>query len=239
VTYTVRASPEDAGQSMSIALSGPVTLPDGQQLGSVTLDTQGVATFGVVGAAAGPSTVTVTLPYRLEAGTVFSHIDDSKKTQRLVVAEKQDLVARATAQANWSAPPPTATPPPTPVSAPQPTATPQPLPPRPTVAPQPPEQPTAQAPEQPTPPAEQPTAAPPEQPQPTAQSQGPTAPTAAQSPLPPGGPAGQPAGGAAPVRPQALPNTGSPGQAEIWPTLGIAALLVAGGWLVRRRAARR
>ena len=62
VIYTVRAGPADAGQTVSIALTGPATLADGQQAGSVTLDGQGVATFGVVGTGAGPATVDVALP---------------------------------------------------------------------------------------------------------------------------------------------------------------------------------
>jgi len=48
-----------------------------------------------------------------------------------------------------------------------------------------------------------------------------------------------PAGGASPVIPRSLPRTGAPGGAAGTLGLGVAALLLAGGWLLRRRGARR
>lgn len=142
VAYTVRASPADAGQSVTVAVSGPAVLSDangtnsGAQQQDITLDGQSGATIWVLSTRAGETTVSVALPYRLEAGTVYSQIDDTSPTQRLVLAENLDLVASASAQlavAAGAPSPPAATTPPatrtpdredkTPVAAEQPTMT--------------------------------------------------------------------------------------------------------------------
>jgi hypothetical protein len=124
VAYTVRASAADAGQNVTVAVTGPAVLSDasgansGQQQQEVALDGQGVAMFWVTGTGPGDTSVRVDLPYRLEAGTVFSHLENAAPTQRLVLAENRSLTASATAQLTWtgSAQPPTAT---APVSAPE------------------------------------------------------------------------------------------------------------------------
>src|SRR4051812_25158216 len=138
VLYTVRAGALDAGQTLSVSVAGPAMLTDasgagnGQQRQDITLDGQGQANFWVTGTGAGQVTVHVDLSYLLEAGTVFSQIDDNTPTQRLVMAESHALVSSASAQLAMAAaaPPPPATPTPTPPAPPQPTE--HPRPPKPT-----------------------------------------------------------------------------------------------------------
>jgi hypothetical protein len=232
VAYTIRAGALDAGQPVTLAVTGPAALadaqkqPQGQQL-TVTLDAQGNATFWLLGASAGQSTISATLPYRLEAGTVFSHIDAKTPTQRLVLAERQNLTAKASARATWSS------------SAPPVTSPPVTSPPKQPPAEQPPaEQPPAdlittalveiakKASEQPAPAAPAPPAAPPAPaaPPPAEQS---AAPPAASPPAPPPDV----------VRPRELPRTG--GRDDLAPALlATVAALCAGGWWLRRRALR-
>jgi len=119
VNYTVRAGAGGAGQQVSVAISGPALLANGQQQANVPLDAQGNGVFAVTGTGAGSTAVTVKLPYQLQAGTVFSHINDSRKTQRLVSAAKQLLSALATSQISWAAATPTETPTPRPTARPQ------------------------------------------------------------------------------------------------------------------------
>jgi hypothetical protein len=104
VPYTVRASPEDAGHPLNVAVSGPAVFSDanganlGQQEQTINLDGQSGATIWLLSTGDGETTLSVALPYRLEAGTVYSQIDDTNPTQRLVLAENRDLVAKASAQ---------------------------------------------------------------------------------------------------------------------------------------------
>lgn len=136
VAYTISAGSNDAGSAVGVSVDGPAVLSDasgtnsGQQQQQVTLNDQGSATIWVLSIGAGASSVRVTLPYVLEAGTVFSQIDDSRPTQRLVMAERQDFEAQAVAQASWSggAPPPAQPATPTPGEQGGPTATPAPAP---------------------------------------------------------------------------------------------------------------
>jgi hypothetical protein len=230
IAYTLRAGPADAGAVATIVVNGTATLADaqqqpaGQQL-QVTLDAQGVATFWVTNASAGQTAIRVSLPYRLEAGTVFSHIEDARRTQRLVMAESQRMTAAAEARASWSS------------QAPQPTPPTQPTP-APTQPPseRPPEQhaPQSQPPEvtsnildqvaaHETPsPAQAPTAAPDTSPAGAA----PQRPVAAQ-------PAAQPA--SAVVVPRSLPNTAGSDGMSLTALLLVAALILC-GILVRRKA---
>jgi LPXTG-motif cell wall-anchored protein len=231
VNYTVRVAPPGFAKSVHVAISGPATLVDGRQQASIPLDAQGAATFGVVGAAAGESTIDASLPFQLDAGLVFSHLDDNHKTQRLVMADKHNFTAKVTAQAHWAGgapqPSPTAAPPTPTVAAPD---TPQPtkppkrrrtptevLPTSTEVPPTPEAQPTAEA---------LPTTVAAEQPSPVPEAAAPEA-----------------AGGASPAnagpRPRRLPTTGAPAGGMAWAGLGLAALLLVGGVLIRRRASRR
>jgi hypothetical protein len=50
----------------------------------VILDSQEIGTFWAMNTGAGQATISITLPYRLEAGTVFSHLDDNDPSQRVV-----------------------------------------------------------------------------------------------------------------------------------------------------------
>jgi LPXTG-motif cell wall-anchored protein len=267
IAYSVQASAEDAGQTVTVSVTGPALLTDASGAGSsqqqpVTLDAQGRANFWVTGTGAGETVVRVDLPYQLGAGTVFSHLDDGPPTQRLVLAEGRSLTASATAQVSWSASTtasPTATsasastPTATPASASTPTATPASAP-GPTAT-----QPaaTAAASPQPTrkPSQRSPTPGPEEQPTETVLSE--TQATASPAPsadiamTPVGAPeavgqvppvdqtaTGAAAGGAVPVRPASLPNTGATDAPVGWLLALIAALLALGGWLIRRRIAR-
>jgi hypothetical protein len=153
VAYTVRAGPADTGQTVAVSVTGPAVLSDsgGTSIGQqqdITLDAQGAANFWVTGSGPGETTVRVELPYRLEAGTVFSHLDSDAPSQRLVLAESRSLTASVAGELIWSEqgaqPSPTA-----PAEAPQPSPT------APAEAPQP--SPTAPA---ATPEAEAPTATP-------------------------------------------------------------------------------
>ena len=99
MAYTVHASPADAGHSVTISVGGPAVFADatganaGLQQQQVTLDGQSAATFWVLITGAGQADIRVALPYRLEAGTVYSQIDECP-TQRLVMAESLDSVER-------------------------------------------------------------------------------------------------------------------------------------------------
>jgi hypothetical protein len=200
-SYTVQVTPANAAQSIDIQINGTATFLNGQQQITLPLN-QGLATFSVINAVAGTSTVTAILPYQLDAGTVFSPIDASQMTQRLVMAERVNLIAQATVQAIW-APPQTATPPvSTPASTPStetpPVSTPASTPSTetPTVVSAPPPSDTATA--QPTtPPTATPTRKPSSGPKPS-----PTSP-------PPGGSGGGPTatpGGPAPAPPETTPS---------------------------------
>jgi hypothetical protein len=243
VAYTVRAGAADAGQSVTVTISGPAMLSDaagtssGQQQ-QVTLDAQGTANFWVVGTGQGDAFVRVELPYRLDAGTVFSHLDNGPPTQRLVLAESKTLAATATGVMSVSAP------------VPQPSATaPAPAPPPPTA--------TAPAPQPPATPAPPPTRRPnrgddssDSDEQPTevviSEEQATAVPTPAAADLTAapevvagaGGqaPPSEAAGGAPMVIPRSLPNTSAPDSSAGW-LLGMAAglALVLGGWVLRRK----
>jgi len=114
IAYTVTAGVPDAGQTVHVTVTGVGLLDDGGQQADLELDATGAATFGVTAAGAGAASVSVALPYRLGAGTVFSHIDDNRPTQRLVMAEVVDLVARAASEAGWDESPTPTVPAPTP-----------------------------------------------------------------------------------------------------------------------------
>jgi LPXTG-motif cell wall-anchored protein len=101
VNYTVTVDPASAAQSVDIIISGSATLPNGLQQATLPL-VQGVATFSVVNPIAGSSTITARLPYVLDAGTVFSPINGSRPTQRLVMGDRISLIANATVQATWA-----------------------------------------------------------------------------------------------------------------------------------------
>jgi hypothetical protein len=247
VAYTVGASSKDAGRTLTVSVDGPAVLSDanginsGQQQQNLTLDGQSAATFWVTSTGAGPSTLSLALPYRLEAGTVFSQLDEKDPSQRLVMAESLDLLANASAQLLWTAaalapsvsPPPTEQPTaPAATPAEQPTVPPTPIdaPPQPTRRPSKPdstEQPaeTAVAGEQATAatspaPSENLTAIPDAAPE--------TIVAAATT---------APAGGAVPPpQPRSLPNTAEPGERAFWSILMGVALLLISGWLLRRRA---
>jgi LPXTG-motif cell wall-anchored protein len=234
VAYTVRASPADAGQPMTVSVGGPAVMADatganaGLQQQQVTLDGQSAATFWVLITGAGQINVAVALPYRLEAGTVYSQIDDAHPTQRLVMAESLDLVANASAQLSGAA------------GAPAPVPT--------DVATVPAEQATAPAAPVPTnapPPAthrpnRDKTPTPAEQPAVTAviaETVGIAPVLAAEAtalPAPTSAPAGAAAVAAPALGPAQLPNTG--GQVTpTWLALAIAGMLLGIGWVVRRR----
>jgi hypothetical protein len=218
VNYTVRVAPRGIAPSVSVAVSGAATLADGSQQGNIPLDAQGVATFSVVGASAGTATISVNVPYQLDSGVVFSPIDDTHKTQRLVMANKQKFVARASAQAFWagSGPPPSLTPTVATPTVATPTVS------APTA--------TAKSPKKQPKPTEQTPTATPETPAIVAGEQ--ATPTA-EAVVP------QPAGGAPPAQPRQLPNTGAAGGGVNEIVLGIAALLLAIGMSLRRRGMRR
>jgi LPXTG-motif cell wall-anchored protein len=226
VTYTVQAGAQDAGASVSLTVTGPATFADGQQQGGVTLDAQGAATFQVQIAGPGDVTVNASLPYQLKGGVVFSQLDPNVQTQRLVIAGTLDRIATAAAQ--LSAVAPTATPTtmatPTAVPAPQPTEKPAPTPTRRPSRPRSTAQPITV-----TPTAEQPTESLPAVIEATAMP----APTEQPTQIAP-----EQAAGAAAGRPESLPNTG--GSTGIGPGIigGLVAVLLIGGWLLRKRGAR-
>jgi hypothetical protein len=240
VAFRVRASPEDAGQSLTVSISGPAVFSDAngansnQQQRNISLDGQSSAAFWVLSTGAGQSNISVALPYRLEAGTVYSQIDNDKPSQRLVMAESKTLVANASAQVLWSAMAPSATPL-------APSATPL----APSATPLPPSA-TPLAPSATPPAATQPP--PTHRPSKPARTEQPTeiviageavgaTPTAAAGEqaiaIPPAAPAPV-AGGAAP-QPLELPRTGGPAGPAIWLILVGAAVLLVGGWLLGRR----
>jgi len=242
VAYTVRAGALDAGQTLSVSVAGPAVLTDasgagsGQQSQNVTLDGQGQATFWVTGTGAGQVTVRVDLSYLLEAGTVFSQLDDNAPSQRLVMAENRAMVSSTSAQIAIAAgaPPPS----PTPLS-------PVPAPPKPTDRPSRPHKPT-ETPAPPEQPTEQPTAVSGEQATavPAAVSADTTAvPGAAPEavgqivPVSQSAPAGA-AGRATQPIPSSLPNTAAPDVSLAWVIVTSAVLLALGAWLRRWRISR-
>ncbi len=237
VTYTLQAGPLDAGRPVRLALDGPAFFADptgastGQQQLQIKLGDQGQASVRVISAVAGQARLSAALPYRLEAGTVFSQLDDNSPTQRLVLGERQDLVASATAEARWSsqAPPSTPSVTETPTQADTPTATRERREPTATPTAPPSETPTAPPSETPTaPPSETPTAPPNETP--TAQSAETALPTEAATPAAPA--PDQAAGGTVP---STLPRTSAPTSRLAWPLMALGALLVCAGALLRPR----
>ena len=221
VTYTLQAGPLDAGQPVRLALDGPAFFADpagassGQQQLQVALDGQGRASVRVISAVAGQARLSAALPYRIEAGTVFSQLDDNSPTQRLVLGEHQDLVASAAAEARWSsqAPPTTPAVTETPTQLETPTATRR----------------RREATATPTaPPGETPTAPPSETP--TAQSAETALPTEAATPAAPA--PEQVAGGTVP---STLPRTSAPKGGWALPLVMLGALLVCAGALLRPR----
>jgi len=240
----VQADAEDAGQPVTVSVTGPAIITDasGASTGGpqqqITLVAQGQAHFWVTGTSAGAITVRVDLPYQLGAGSVFSHLGSGAPTQRLVLAEGHALIASVTGELSLSAsapqPPPTeqATSLPTQVAE-LPTAPPPPPPTR---------RPSRRS-ATPTP-AEQPTETAISETQATAMSTlpadtsaTPTTSTAAGGQAPPTsqGAAGAAVGGANLPRPASLPNTGSPDAYLGWLLLVGAGSLALGGWLIRRR----
>jgi hypothetical protein len=258
VAYTIRSEPAQAGHTVTVAVSGPAVISDaqgtntGQQQQQLALDAQGTLGIWILSTGAGQSTISVSLPYVIEAGTVFSHIDSNQPTQRLVSAERRDLVASASAQGVWSASAPAPSPSVVPTPPGQPTATPPPA----TATPAPTHRPRESSPT--------PEASPAEQLTPTAEAeekQTATAPaelagaetaaaetaaaeTAAAGPANQAGaeqgaaatPAQQASGaaGTAGPRPRALPRTGAPADLAIAPLI-VGMLALIGGWIVRRR----
>jgi hypothetical protein len=242
VAYTVRASALEAGQTLSVSVAGPAVLTDSSGAGSgqirqnVTLDGQGQATFWVTGTGAGQVTVRADLSYLLEAGTVFSQLDDNAPTQRLVMAENRVMATSATAQIVMAA------------GAPQPSpAPPAPAPPAPTSphatdspshAPKPTETQTSSNHS-----TEQPTGVSGEHanPVPTPESAATTAvPSAAPQAAGQAIPVGQPAPSAPrdqagqPI-PSSLPNTAGSDDSLTWVVAISLVLLALGGWLIRWR----
>ena len=228
VAYTVRASPADAGHSVTVSVGGPAVLADatganaGLQQQQVTLDGQSAATFWVLITGAGQINVAVALPYRLEAGTVYSQIDDARPTQRLVMAESLDLVEKASAQISGAAGAPLA------------------LTEQATVPAIPPAPPAATAPPATRRPNRDKTPIPTEQPTVIAvivEAVGITPVLATEAtalPAPTSAPAGAAAVAAPVLHPSQLPNTGEPASST-WLALGIAGILLSVGWVVRRR----
>jgi hypothetical protein len=230
VAYTVGASAKDAGHTLTVIVNGPAMLSDaqgtnsGQQQQQVTLDGQSAATFWVLSTGVGQAIISIALPFRLEAGTVFSQIDDNSPSQRLVIAETQNLVANASAKllGSAAAPAPVASPLP-------PAATPAAAPPRPTHRPSKPD--STDHPAATIVADEQVTATPSRLPSENVTAVSSAAPETIEAATPAS------AGGAAPPLPRSLPNTAEPGDRVIWPIL-IGVTLLLSGWRLRRRAVR-
>jgi LPXTG-motif cell wall-anchored protein len=236
VAYSVQTGAEDAGQAVTVSVTGPAVLSDAGGAGSsqqqqITLDAQGQALFWVTGTGLGAVSVRVDLPYQLEAGTVFSHLDNGSPTQRLVMAESRALTASATGALSLSAGPQPAPTGPAQAPQPSPTAAAPPAPPRPTRRPT--RHTATPAPAETVISETQATALP----TPLADTTAIPAAPAAGGQVPPFDQAA-PAGGAVQVRPASLPNTGATDAPVIWPLAFTAGLLALGGWLIRRRIAR-
>jgi hypothetical protein len=204
--YSVVADVFDAGRTITATLTGPATFDDETQSTTFVLDTSGAVTFGVTSISEGESTLSVSLPYVLEAGIVFSELDPERPSQRLVMAQRLESVADAEAHATWfddstetpTKAPNTATPVPTETEVTVQTETPAPtLTPAITITPRQEVTPSATSPE--------------EKPQDT--------------------PAPQPT----PVIPEKMPKTGA-GGVERFPMEVLVLLLLGGGWLVRKGA---
>jgi hypothetical protein len=240
LAYSVGASAKDAGHTLTVTVNGPAMLSDangnnsGQQQQQVTLDGQSAATFWVISTGAGEAIIRIALPYRLEAGTIFSQRDDGSPSQRLVMAESKDLVANAAAQllGTAAAPAPSASPLPPVEQATALAATPagpSASPPPPTRRPSKPdstEQPAATAVVD-----EQATAAPIPAPIENLTAVPDVVPATIEAAV-----VAAPAGAAAPPLPRSLPNTAEAGDRGIWPILLAVVLLMTSGWLLRRRA---
>lgn len=216
VDYTVRVDPPGVAPSVVINISGSATFPNGLQQATVPV-VQGVATFSVVNPVAGVSTITASLPYVLDAGTVFGPINTSRATQRLVLGDRISLSASATVQAVWGAATATPTLPAPPTPPPAATASPTAAPPiaTPPTADTPTTQPTTEA----SPTEAPPTAVPPTEapPAPTSKPPSGSKPTPAPAPQttpeatsPPGG--SPPGGSSGPGGPEApTPSGGGSG----------------------------
>ncbi len=101
IEYRVSADELAAGETVQATLSGPAVFEDGGQARELVLDDSGSAVVLVTSTAVGETELVVELPYTLEGGTVFSEIDASQPSQRLVLAEDFGLTARAKATGRW------------------------------------------------------------------------------------------------------------------------------------------
>lgn len=223
VAYLVHASAEDAGHPVTVAVRGSAVFSDANGVNSglhqqtINLNAQSEALVWVLITGVGQTNVTVALPYRLEAGTVYSQLDDTNPTQRLVLAESRDLVDNTSAQVVGTTPlPPPATRRPRPkhkppVSAEQPPGT---VVPGAVVGATP-----VQATEVAVLSTLTPTSA--------ATAQAGAAPVAAPTP----------SAGAVPL-PRSLPRTGAPAGSALGLILVGVAVLLVGGWLRRRQIMR-
>ncbi len=101
IEFLVTADELAGGKTVQATLSGQATFEDGRQSREVVLDDSGSAKVLVKSTALGEFELTVELPYTLEGGTVFSEIDPTQPSQRLVLAEDFGLTAQARATGRW------------------------------------------------------------------------------------------------------------------------------------------
>ncbi|HEX9370857.1 MAG TPA: thioester domain-containing protein, partial [Roseiflexaceae bacterium] len=112
-TYTVQVTPPDAAPNVTLQINGTATFQGGGQQATLPLN-QGAATFTVINGPTGPSTITASLPYQLDPGTIYES-NLQPPNQRLVLADAAQLTqtAQATIDVQVVTDTPTSTAPPT------------------------------------------------------------------------------------------------------------------------------
>ena len=110
VQLTAQITPAGAAPSVNITVDGGAVLDNGQASATVAFNAQGQAVFTVTNPNAVTVNVNATVPYVMDAGTVFESNRVPTPGQRLVLGENLTLTASAQVQAIFQAATPTNTP---------------------------------------------------------------------------------------------------------------------------------
>lgn len=109
VQLTAQITPAGAAPSVNITVDGGAVLNNGQASATVAFDAQGQAVFTVTNPNPGTVNVNATVPYVMDAGTVFNSNRVPTAGQQLVLGESVSLSASAQIQATFQQATPTNT----------------------------------------------------------------------------------------------------------------------------------
>ena len=109
VQLTAQLTPAGAAASVNITVDGGAVLDNGQASATIAFNGQGQAVFTVTNPNPGSVNVNATVPYVMDAGTVFESNRKPRAGQRLVLGENLALSASAQVQAVFQQATPTNT----------------------------------------------------------------------------------------------------------------------------------